>query len=322
MEQPMSMPIPWEQRALECVSLLKESRQLFKLVIASDSMVAIDQKQERADNADLLQSTGSFFQQMKDMITEYPPMAKFAIKFMQRVSRHYKGGKEDEAMYTEMLEQVADIARQKMEAASQVPPDPALIKAQSDQQIAQMTMQGKQAEMQASVQKDQIELQIMQVKAQMEDMDRQAKAQIEQAKLAQDFWKIQQDVLIDNKKLEVEVLKIQSNTEIEKANQQIAVIQTNLAATIDALRLKMEQKDSDFNKLVATVDAQQRKREHADNHLAELSSILQSDAPDKKEKAKASIKRYQFLKDASGQITGAEVREASDKPKKPGSLEG
>lgn len=315
-------PMPWQQRAMHCVSLLKESRELFKLVIASDSMIAVDQKQERADNADLLQSTGAFFSQMKDMINEYPPMAKFAIQFQQRVARNYKGGKEVEAMYTEMLQQVSALAQQKLDAAAQQPPDPAMVKAQSDMQIAQMQMQGKQAEMQSSMQKDQVELQIMQVKAQMEDMHRQQIAQTEQAKQALEMWKAQQDVLIQNKKLEVEVLKIQSNTEIEKANQQIAVMQTNLAATIDALRLKMEQKDSDFNKLVATVDAQQRKREHADNHLAELSNIMKSDAPDKKEKAKASIKRYQFIKDASGEITGAEVKEASNKPSKPGSLEG
>jgi hypothetical protein len=314
--------VPWQEMATVCAQQLKDSRELFKLVIASDSMIAVDQKQAQADNADLLQSTGAFFGQMKDMIEQYPPMAKFAIKMQERVSRNYKGGKEIEAMYTDIIEEVSSIAQQKQAAAAQQPPDPAMMKAQTDMQIAQMTAQGKQAEVQASIQKDQTELQIMQVRAQMEDMDRQAKAQVEQSKQALEMWKAQQDVLLQNKKLEVEVLKIQSNTEIEKANQQIAVMQTNLAATIDALRLKMDQKDSDFNKLVATVETQQRKREHADNHLAELSNIMKSDAPDKKEKAKASIKRYQFLKDASGEITGAEVSEASDKPKKPGSLEG
>lgn len=317
------MPVvPWQQMATQCAEQLKESRDLFKLVISSDSMVAVDQKQERADNADLLQSTGSFFDQMKTMIEQYPPMAKFAIKLQERVARNYKGGKEVEAMYTEMLNEVASIADQKMQAAAQQPPDPAMVKAQTDLQIAQMEAQGKQAEFQASIQKDQTEMQIMQVRAQMEDMDRQSKAQVEQAKAQLEAWKAQQDVLLENKKLEVEVLKIQSNTEIEKANQQIAVMQTNLAATIDALRLKMDQKNSEFDKLAATVEAHQRKREHLDNHLTELANIVKSDAPDKKEKVKSSVKRYQFIKDASGEITGAEVKEASDKPKMPGSLEG
>jgi myosin heavy subunit len=313
---------PWQQMANACVSQLKNSSDLFKLVIASDSMVAVDQKQERADNADLLQSTGAFFSQMKDMIDQYPPMAKFAIQFLERVARNYKGGKEVEAMYSDMLNQVAQLAQQKMDAAAQAPPDPAMVKAQTDMQIAQMTMQGKQAEMQASMQNSQVELQIKQVQAQMEDMDRQAKAQVEQSKQALEMWKAQQDVLIENKKIEVEVLKIQAETETQKANQQIAVMQTNIAATIDALRLQMDRKDNEFQKLAQTVDAHQRNREHMDNHLADLANIVQSDAPDKKEKVKSSIRRYKFLKDANGEISGAEVHDASEKPKTPGSLKG
>jgi hypothetical protein len=312
-----AMGEPWQEMANRCAAQLKNSNDLFKLVIASDSMIAVDQKQERADNADLLQSTGSFFREMKDMITEYPPMVNYAIKFMQRVSRNYKGGKEDEAMYSDMLEQVGQIAEQKMAAAAQAPPDPAMVKAQSDMQIAQMAAQGKQAEVQASMQKSQVELQISQVRAQMEDQDRLFKAQIEQAKQELEAWKAQQQVLIDNKKLEVEVLKIQSNTEIEKANQQIAIMQTNLAGTIDALRLKMDQKDSDFAKLASTVEAHQRHKEHQDNHIAELSNIMQSTATDKPEKVKASVKHYKFIKDHTGEITGAV---ASQKPEEPGSL--
>jgi hypothetical protein len=84
----------------------------------------------------------------------------------------------------------------------------------------------------------------------------------------------------------------------------------------------MDQKSREFEKLAATVSAHQQHKAQVDNHMIELSNLLKSDAPDKKEKAKASIKRYQFVKDASGEITGAEVKEASDKPKMPGSLKG
>jgi len=316
--------IPWQQLANESVNLLKESKDLFKLVIASDSMVAVDQKQDRADNADLLQSTGAFFNQMKDMINEYPPMAKFAIQFLERVARNYKGGKEVESMYTEMLQQVSQIAEQKMQAASQAPPDPAMVKAQSDMQIAQLTAQGKQAEVQASMQKSQVELQIEQVKAQMETQAMQQKAQIEQANQALETWKAQQDVLIQNKKIEVDVLKIQATTEIEKANQQIAVMQTQLAGTIDAMRLKLDEGNAKFERLATTVQAHQQhvqmlqdNKHHTDNHITELHSILKSDAPDKAQKASASVKHYKFTKDKSGEITGAI---ASNKPQEPGSL--
>lgn len=311
--------MPYDQLSSIVVGQLKDSRDLFKLVIASDSMIAVDEKQERADNADLLQSTGSFFDQMKSMIEQYPPMAKFSIKFLERVARNYKGGKEVEAMYTDMLEQVGQIAQQKMDAASQQPPDPATVKAQSDMQIAQMTAQGKQSEIQAQMQKSQVELQIEQVKAQMQIQADQSKAQVEQSKQALETWKAQQDVMLQNKKIEVDVLKIQATTEIEKANQQIAIMQTNLAATIDALRLQMDRKSADFEKLSQTVDAHHRAREHMDNHLVELANLVHSNAPDKKEKAQASVKRYKFLKDANGEITGATVH-ASNKPQEPGSL--
>lgn len=287
--------MPWEQLAQNCVMLLKDSRDLFKLVIASDSMVALDQKQERADNADMLQSTGAFFNQMKEMIEQYPPMAKFAIKLQERVARNYKGGKEVESMYSDIMEQVSQMAQQKMDAASQAPPDPVTMKAQTDLQIAQMTAQGRAAEVQASVQKSQVELQIEQVKAQMLGQDMQLKQQLETNKQQLEMWKAQQDVMLGNKKIEVEVLKIQSNTEVEKANQQIAIMQTNLAATIDALRLQMDKKNSEFEKLAMTVNSHQRHKEHVETTLAELTAIK------------------------SGHEI--EMKKASHKPKKPGSLE-
>ena len=313
-------PMPWQQLAMSCVEQLKSSRDLFKLVIASDSMVAVDQKQERADNADLLESTGSFFNQMKEMIAEYPMMAKFAVKLQERVARNYKGGKEIEAMYTEMINEVGAMAQQKIEAAAQQPPDPVMMKAQTDMQIAQMVAQGKQMEVQASVERGQLEMQIQQMKAQSESQAVQMKAMLEQAKEQREVWVAQQDVLIRNKQLEVETLKIQSQTAVDQANQQIAIMQTNLAATIDALRLQMDRKDNEFQRLAQTVDSHHRAREHLDNHLADLASIVSKpDKGDKKEKVTDSVRRYKFLKDANGDITGAE---ASNKPAKPGSLEG
>jgi hypothetical protein len=263
--------VSWQELAADSVKRLKSSKDLFKLVIATDSMVAVDQKQERADNADLLESTGSFFSQMKEMIAEYPMMAKFAVKLQERVARNYKGGKEIEAMYTEIINEVSKMAEQKMNQPP--PPDPATAKAQSDMQIAQLVQQGKQAEIQASMQKSQVELQIEQVKAQMDMQDQQTKMQIEQQKQQLAVWVAQQNVLIEDRKLQVETLKIQSTTEVEKANQQIAIMQTNLAATIDALRLQMDRKNSEFDRVSALVDAHQKHKEHVDSTLAELTSI-------------------------------------------------
>lgn len=288
--------VPWQQMAMQCAEQLKESRDLFKLVISSDSMIAVDQKQERADNADLLQSTGSFFDQMKTLIEQYPPMIKFAIKLQERVARNYKGGKEVEAMYTEMLTEVGKMADQKMQAAAQQPPDPVTVKAQVDLQIAQMEAQNKQMQAQAEAQKSQVELQIEQVKAQMETQDMQTRTQLEQNKQALEAWKAQQQVLIDEKKIQVEVLKVQATTEVEKANQQIAVMQTNLAATIDALRLKMDQKNAEFDKLAAVVDAQQRDKAQTESTITTLAKLSADNA--------------------------VNMKKASHKPKKPGSLEG
>ncbi|NCV85403.1 MAG: hypothetical protein EBW14_05925, partial [Oxalobacteraceae bacterium] len=65
---------------------------------STDSMVALDQAQDKADGLDLLNTCGQFFDQMKTMIEQYPPLSIFAMDLMQNMVRRFKGGKELDAL--------------------------------------------------------------------------------------------------------------------------------------------------------------------------------------------------------------------------------
>lgn len=233
-QPPIDPQIQIQQIQEQIIAICKNETELcYHIKIASDSMVALDERQERQDGVDLMQSAGGFFDQMKGMIEAYPPLAEFAVELLKNVVRRYKGGKELEGLFTKALQEVATISQQKMAQASQQPPDPKMMEMQAKLQIAQQ-------ESQTRVQLAQMEGQIKQQEAQAELQKVQQESQLE-------MWKAQQDMAIRMKDLDikanavqVELLKVQATTSLEAANQGILQEQTRLAAIIDQQKIEIE----------------------------------------------------------------------------------
>lgn len=197
----------------------------YRIEISSDSMVALDQAQEKQDAINLMQSAGAFFDQMKSMIEQYPSMAPFSIELFKYAIRRYRGGKELEPLFVSALGSVAQLAQVKQQQAAQTPPDPKMMEMQGRTQIAQMESQSK------------IEL------AKVESMDRQQKtaaeiqsesfrAQIDKMRADTEVFKAQQEAIAEQKRLEietnkvqVELLKVQAETNVDMSN--LKVIQEN-----------------------------------------------------------------------------------------------
>lgn len=226
--------------------LRNDKERCYRIQIASDSMVALDQAQEKKDGVDYMQSVGSFFSQMKGLIEEYPPLAQFAVELTKDVGRLYRGSKDTEALYQKALMDVAQIVQQKMSQASTPPPppDPTLQIAQMDNQtkmqLGQMDNQIKQQQAQAKMQDDQLTTQ-----ATIRDID--TKAQIDASRHQLEQWRAQQDVALRQRELEikanavdVDLLKVQSTVNLEQANLDIIQEQGRLAALIDTQRLHIE----------------------------------------------------------------------------------
>jgi len=88
MMPPMAPPMPMGPSIEEQIAMYKEQilgflrdddKVNYRIKIASDSMVAIDQAQEQQEGAQLMSTAGEFFNQMRSLIEQYPPLLGFSI---------------------------------------------------------------------------------------------------------------------------------------------------------------------------------------------------------------------------------------------------
>ena len=223
------------------------SERQYRIEIATDSMVALDEKQERSDGVDLMQSAGSFFQQMTGLIEQYPLLAPFSMELFRQVVRRYKGGGEVDGLFEKALSDIGQLAQQKQAQASQTPTDPHMLETQTRMQIAQQEAQSKEQiamiQSQDAHQKNMVALQESQAKvqqAQIESQIKQGQTALEQWKAQQDIALRQEDLKIKANLVEVDLLKVQATTQVQMAEIEIEKENQRLAAIIDGHKLQLD----------------------------------------------------------------------------------
>lgn len=229
---PVGMP-PEEQLAAmkeQVIAILKDPKaRSYRIQIASDSMVAIDQQQQQQEGARLMEAAGQFFEQMKGLVLEYPPMLGFSISLFQNMIKRVKGGKELDGLFTKALGDIGEIARAKEEAAKQPPPpDPVMQEVQGRLQIAQIESQARlqatQMELSDKQQKNAIAIEEMRLRMQRDALEAQLKVQDQQLKefiAAQEMTIKQQEVAVKGQGVQVDLLKVQTTAETEQAKAAI-----------------------------------------------------------------------------------------------------
>jgi len=175
------------------IMLMKqEPLRSYQIEIAADSLVAIDEEQEKESTIEFLQAAGGFIGQMVEATAAEPDLAPLAMEMLMMGVRAFKAGRSIENAFEQFKQQV--------ESRQQEPPQ----EDNSDQmEVAKMQADAQAEQMQAQV-KLQIEREKMQMQAQLEqqraqmqqqvDMaraqaDAQAKAQMEQQKVMFERWK-------------------------------------------------------------------------------------------------------------------------------------
>lgn len=234
----------------EIMQILRDNKQRnYRIEIASDSMIAIDQQQQQQEGSALIQTAGQFFDQMRGLVDQYPPLAEFSIALFQSVIKRFKGGKELDGIFTKALMQIGEIAKAKEEAAKQPPPpDPVMQEMQARMQIAQIESQTRlqQAQMEAQDRavKNQIEIQNQQIKtqrdqleAQLQVQDQQFKEYLEQQKLAIS----QQEVQVKAQSVQVDMLKVQAAAQSESDKALIKQESSQMQHILEIQRLELEQ---------------------------------------------------------------------------------
>lgn len=234
----------------EILAILRDNKQRsYRIEIATDSMVAIDQAQQAQEGAQLIQSAGQFFDQMRGLVEQYPPLIDFSISLFQNMIKRFKGGKELDGIFTKALQQIGEISTAKEEAAKQPPPpDPVMQEVQGRLQIAQIESQARlqQAQMEAqdkavknqiTMQEQQLKMQRDQLDAQLRVQDQQFKEFIEQQKLGID----QQEVQIKAQSVQVDMLKVQSQAQTEADKALIKQETAQMQQILEIQKLELEQ---------------------------------------------------------------------------------
>lgn len=241
--QPLAAdPMQAQTLEQEVLGIIKNAEEMaFRIEIASDSMVCLNERQERQDAVDLIQSSGAFFQQMQQMIEQYPPLITLGIQLFQFIVRRYRGGKELEPIFIDALQKTGQMAQQKQEAAQQQPPDPAMIAAQTQMQIAQMDAQTQQqksmADFQIAQAKEQREAAAMQFEQLVKSRELELKTQelsLAQMELQAKIGVDQQRLQLDQQQAATQTAKDVLQMQIDKHMQQVdAMIRQQEADTKD-----------------------------------------------------------------------------------------
>ena len=150
----------------------------FRIDIAADSLVQIDEAQEKQDRLQFLQAFGGFLQQALPVGQASPELVPVMMDLLKYGVQAFKAARPLEGTIDAATEQLKQMAAQPREnpAAQQ-----AQMEAQAEQAKSQMLMQIEQAKLQQSAQVEALKAQNDQ---QLEQMKQQFEAQLAQQKIA------------------------------------------------------------------------------------------------------------------------------------------
>jgi hypothetical protein len=196
------------QFAEQAIQLMKsEPARSFRIEVASDSLVEMDEASEKQSRTEFLSAFGSAMRDAMPMVQQSPEMAPLIGEVLQFVVRTFKGGRS--------LEAALETAIEKMnEPKPEAGPSPEQQQAQAQQQMEQAKMQQMQQVEQAKMQQAQ----------QMEQMKAQTTAQVEQ-------FKAQQAIQLEQMKQQAETERQAYKAQLDAQTKlQIAQMQTEASS--------------------------------------------------------------------------------------------
>jgi hypothetical protein len=151
----------------------------FRIDIAADSLVQIDEMQNKRDRLEFIQAFGGFLQQALPVGQNAPEMVPVMVDLLKFGVQAFKTARPLEGALDQALEQMKQSAAQ---PKGNPEAEAMQAQAQADMQKSQMAMQADSAKMQAQMQLEQAKLQ---QEAALEQQRQQFEAQIKAQELAQ-----------------------------------------------------------------------------------------------------------------------------------------
>jgi hypothetical protein len=159
----------------------------FRIEVAADSLVQIDENQHKKEAMEFIQAFGGFLQQAAPLAAQAPALAPLAIALMKMGVSAFKQARQIEGTLDKMM---TDFQTAQSQPKPPPPPDPAMAKVQADAQADQARAQ---ADMQIEQQKAQFQLQLDQ---QRMGIEAQGKAQQSQMDAALAQWQAKLDAAV------------------------------------------------------------------------------------------------------------------------------
>ena len=169
----------------QALMLLKDKPlRSFRIQVDSDSLVQIDENQNKRDRTEFLQAMGGFLAQALPVGQQQPELVPMLIELIKFGVGAYKKAEPIEGMIDQAMQKLEEKQKQMAANPPPPPPDPEMMKMQAQAQMEQMKMQATAQADQLRVQADS---QIAQAKAQAEMQMAQMKMQAEAALEAQKY---------------------------------------------------------------------------------------------------------------------------------------
>jgi len=159
----------------------------FRIDIAADSMVYLDEQEEKDNRVEFLNSLGQFLGQAKDVMLQAPDLAPLALEGVKFGASGFKAARGFEGV----IDQTIDALKQKMSQPQEPQPDPEQVKAEQEAALEQQRMQ---AEQQAEQQRLQMEQQRLAMEAQAAEREATLKIQLKQIHLALEAEKARREM--------------------------------------------------------------------------------------------------------------------------------
>lgn len=223
-----------EDRAMlpQALEMLKNSpMRSFRIEIAADSLVQMDEQQEKKDRMEMLTAIGGYLEKALPVVQNAPEVGPMVLDLMKFAVTAFKVGKGVEGMIDETMDKVKAGIQQKM---NQPKPDPEMAKVQAKQQADQAKLQADQQADMARAQADMaIEKARMQMQAGMDQQRMAMEQQFEQQRMAMEAQAQQRQAQIDMQ-LEQMKLALEQFKAVKQAETAITVAQIGAEATLTA----------------------------------------------------------------------------------------
>lgn len=148
----------------QAIALLKnDALRSFKIEIESSDSVVVNEQEEKQQRVEYLQTVGGFLDKVLQAATTFPMLMPLLSEMLLFVSRSFKAGRNLEGSVEQSMMMMQQMIQQQQQAAASQPPppEPAIVKAQIDNQFKQQqlafTQQLEQFKGQIEMQKTQLE---------------------------------------------------------------------------------------------------------------------------------------------------------------------